>query len=89
MHELKVIHRDLKLPNILIHDGILKIADLGFARVLDEQDCANTILGTPLTMAPEVLKQEVYTIKADMYSMGVIFYQILFEGAFPFNARSE
>lgn len=40
-------------------------------------------------MAPEVLENKPYNIKADMYSFGVIFYQILFNGEYPFRARSE
>ena len=38
LHELNVIHRDLKLPNILIHKGMFKIADLGFAKMLNNQN---------------------------------------------------
>ena len=59
LHEHNVIHRDLKLANILRNnDGELKIADLGFAKQLNsEQDLTRTLLGTSVTMAPEVLER--------------------------------
>ena len=43
LHEMNVIHRDLKLPNILISNGILKIGDLGFAKRLDDRVSIKTI----------------------------------------------
>ena len=48
------MHRDFKLANVLLHNGICKIADLGFAKQMDK-NMAHTVLGTSLTMAPEVL----------------------------------
>lgn len=75
MHEINVVHRDLKLANILRHNGVLKIADFGFAKELKHQkELAKTILGTSLTMAPEVLSGLKYGMEADVYSLGVIFY---------------
>lgn len=46
------MHRDFKLANILLHDGNIKIADFGFAKLLSEEDYATTMLGSPLNMAP-------------------------------------
>lgn len=46
------MHRDFKLPNLLLHDRVCKIADLGFAKQMKDQDLTNTILGTEITMAP-------------------------------------
>lgn len=47
------MHRDFKLPNVLKNDGVIKIADFGFAKLLgDEDEQAQTILGSPLNMAP-------------------------------------
>ena len=69
------MHRDLKLANILIHKSICKIADLGFAKALeDENAMTKTILGTSLTMAPELLENKRYGTECDIYSLGVIFY---------------
>ncbi len=56
LREYKVVHRDLKLSNILVTDDFeIKIADFGFAKSLDENQYLNSWVGTPLTMAPEVL----------------------------------
>jgi serine/threonine-protein kinase ULK/ATG1 len=51
----KIMHRDFKLANILLHDGEIKIADFGFAKLLSQEDYTSTMLGSPLNMAPEVL----------------------------------
>ena len=45
---------------------------------------ANTYLGSPLTMAPEIAEKKAYTYKVDIYSLGVIFYQMLF-GDYPYK----
>ena len=50
-----IMHRDLKLSNILISNDILKLADFGVARTLGSNQFANTFCGTPLYMAPEIL----------------------------------
>jgi serine/threonine-protein kinase ULK/ATG1 len=68
------MHRDLKLANILKNNGSLKIADFGFARLLEDEDMATTMLGSPLNMAPEVLNGSVYGVKADIWSLGTVFY---------------
>nr|VVW87184.1 unnamed protein product [Nymphaea colorata] len=57
MHRHRIIHRDIKAENILSHNGVYKIADLGFSKqmVCPEDSLKQTTLGTPTTMAPEVL----------------------------------
>ncbi len=52
LHKHKIIHRDLKLANLLRHDGIVKIADFGFSKILGEDELTKTMLGSPLNMAP-------------------------------------
>ena len=49
----KIMHRDFKLANILLHDGNIKIADFGFSKLLGSENLASTMLGSPLNMAPE------------------------------------
>lgn len=85
LRKYKIFHRDIKLANLFIDDGRLVIGDFGFAKSGVEQ--TSTVLGTPLTMAPELLlnsKDSVkYGPKADIWSIGVVFYQLLF-GQLPF-----
>ena len=55
-----------------------KIADFGFSKMLGGEHLAETMLGSPLNMAPEVLNNLEYSNKADMYSLGVCYYWMLF-----------
>lgn len=83
-----IIHRDLKPQNILISsNNALKIADFGFAKFFRGDEIENTVCGSPLYMAPEIMKDHEYTIKADLWSLGVILYQLLF-GKAPFKSKS-
>ena len=74
----KIMHRDFKLANILLHEGCIKIADFGFAKLLSNEDYATTMLGSPLNMAPEVLGGNKYNSKADIYSIGACIYEMLY-----------
>ena len=87
LHEKRIMHRDIKLANIFLHNDNVVIGDFGFAKQGYLQ--ATTILGTPLTMAPELLFKlsSSYTNKADLWSIGVVFYQMLF-GEVPFDANT-
>ena len=74
----KLIHRDIKLKNILLKDGIIKIGDFGISKSIS--DTTRTITfkgyGTAEYIAPEGWRFEKNTIKMDIYSMGIVFYQI-------------
>jgi len=81
----KIMHRDFKLANILKHNGNIKIADFGFSKLLGNDSKATTMLGSPLNMAPEILNGSEYDNKADIWSIGTVFYELLF-GRSPFVA---
>ena len=94
LHENNIIHRDLKLGNVLIKytneekiKFIPKLCDYGFSKELSNPS-TGTHLGTPATMAPEVMKDKPYNSKADLWSIGVIIYQLHFKGL-PFPGISE
>jgi serine/threonine protein kinase len=76
LHKQNIIHRDLKPDNILITNGIngrfVKIADFGYAKVLDKTKLHTKDRGTLKYMAPEVGSSQKYNFKADIYSLGFI-----------------
>lgn len=89
LHEKNIIHRDFKAENVLLRAGELKIADFGFAKMLTgENSVTNTYVGTPLTMAPEVYAGTDYGMKADLWSLGIVYYQMIF-GRCPYEGKSE
>jgi len=82
-NKVTIMHRDIKPANILFHKGKMKIADFGFAKFVDENlkdtKLQHTILGTPLYMTPQILADDAYTTKCDVWSTGVVIYQCLFK----------
>ncbi len=83
-HRHGVLHKDMKPDNVLIdNDGVLKIIDFGIACLANAQDADQTIMGTPAYMSPEQLRGEKLDARSDIYSMGVIVYELL-TGKSPF-----
>jgi len=83
-----IIHRDLKPANILIKDGVCKISDFGFAKNTATNAFLRSIVGTPLYMSPQLLKGIRYTSKSDLWSIGLIYYEML-HGCTPWPANNE
>ncbi len=88
-HKVGIVHRDLKPPNILINDDdLLKIVDFGVAAAQSSGDTALTktgyVIGSPKYMAPEQILGKKVNHTADIYSLGVILYEMV-TGAPPFS----
>ena len=89
LHSNRITHRDMKLQNILIgaHRRV-KLCDFGFARAMSSNTVMLTsIKATPLYMAPELVKEQPYDLTADLWSLGVILYE-LFVDLPPFYTNS-
>ena len=88
LHENNIIHRDLKLKNILVTDSNdIVISDFGFARDGDSNTMFDTLCGSPMYMAPEIMTHKSYDNKSDLWSVGVIMYELLF-GTTPYHAKN-
>ncbi len=89
VHQVGIIHRDLKAENILVtNDGQLKIMDFGVAKVQkNDLTIAGEIVGSSCYMSPEVWKGDPVTNKSDIYSLGVLAYQML-TNHFPFDGEN-
>lgn len=74
-HQYNIVHRDLKLENLMVNNGVIKIIDFGLAG-----DCTNSALNTPCGTlhytAPEVLNSYDYGTKADMWSFGMFIIHV-------------
>ena len=98
LHEKKIIHRDLKLENIMVSDVEkdvltgeeyfwIKIIDFGTAKIFEKNKTEKSIIGSSYYIAPEVLRQK-YNEKCDTWSVGVILYMTLV-GVAPFDGRTD
>jgi serine/threonine protein kinase len=88
IYKENILHRDLKPSNILFHNDIVKIADFGFCKKMSSsQEITFTMVGSPIYMAPEILKGYPYNIKADVWSLGVVLYEMLF-GVCPYEDKT-
>lgn len=85
-HEVGVMHRDLKPSNVMIDEqGNVRITDFGLAGLEEELVGENMIAGTPAYMAPEQLEGRTFTVRSDIYSLGLLLYE-LFTGKKAFDA---
>jgi serine/threonine-protein kinase len=89
-HSLGIIHRDIKPENVMVRkDGAIKLMDFGVAQVVDLERMTVTgqILGSPAYMAPEVLDGKTLDFRSDIFSVGVMLYQMA-TGALPFSGKN-
>ena len=88
LHRLNIMHRDIKPSNILLDSGEIKLADFGFCKKMKgEFEMTKSIVGSPIYMAPELLQGRYYCTKADIWSLGVMLYEML-HGKCPYEENS-
>ncbi len=87
-HQAGVLHRDIKPENLLYdRKGVVKLGDFGIARALDtdaRRTATGTVIGTPAYMSPEQVRGDDLTPASDVYSVGIMAYELL-SGRFPFD----
>lgn len=90
-HSQNIIHRDLKPENVLFeakNSTNVRLVDFGFAKFFNPKKGLNEVLGTPLFIAPEILERKTYHLSADVWSLGVIVYNMIC-GSEPFSGKDR
>ena len=85
LHSKSIVHRDLKPANILLKEGRVKLSDFGLSRELDA--LCETMCGSPLYMAPEILRRQPYSANSDLWSLGCVLYEMLLKRP-PYQASN-
>ena len=87
VHGAGLLHRDIKAQNVMrASDGRIVLMDFGAGR-MRATAIASDLVGTPLYLAPEVLRGELATVRSDIYSLGVLLYRLVV-GTFPVDGRT-
>ncbi|CAK67469.1 unnamed protein product (macronuclear) [Paramecium tetraurelia] len=90
LHDKKIIHRDIKPANILKSNGSYKLADFGFAVIENQYESIikKFNVGTPMYMAPETAQNNVYSEKSDIWSLGIVLFQMIYR-ELPLFSKQE
>jgi NIMA (never in mitosis gene a)-related kinase len=79
MHDRKILHRDIKTKNVFLaeHESTVVLGDMGISKVLEfTGQCANTAIGSPYYLSPEIYKGTSYDTGTDIWSLGCILYEL-------------
>jgi NIMA (never in mitosis gene a)-related kinase 1/4/5 len=88
LHELNILHRDLKSANVFMSsDGVVKLGDLNVSKVAQQNGLLMTQTGTPYYASPEVWKDQPYDNKSDIWSLGCVIYEMTTLNP-PFRAQN-
>lgn len=92
VHNENIVHRDLKPANVFLTDlGVIKLLDFGLVKMLDYTTLTTMPgrdIGTPLYIAPEILRGDAIDFRADFYSLGILIYHFITKGQYPFWANT-
>ena len=93
LHSYGIAHRDLKLENILVDTSVspiqTKIIDFGLSKIVAFNETMEEKYGTLLYLPPEIIENEKYTHKIDIWDFGIIAFSIINSGNHPFSSESE
>jgi NIMA (never in mitosis gene a)-related kinase len=90
LHANRILHRDIKTINMfLTKEERVKIGDLGVAKMLNEtSNMAQTVVGTPYYLSPELCEEKPYNNKSDIWSLGCVLYELC-TLKHPFEAQNQ
>lgn len=78
LHRSHILHRDIKLENMMYNNSMVKIVDLGCSNFYGSSIQRKTVIGTRLYYSPEILLQEEQNDKLDVWCLGVVLYELLY-----------
>lgn len=92
LNEKNILHRDIKLENVMLNDCTPKLCDFGFGKIVEEdvnEAKLQSYKCTPIYAAPQILVGEPYSSKCDIWSMGCMLYEMVFGyQKYPFIGRN-
>lgn len=78
LHSKKIVYRDLKPENVLMgEDGYVCLTDFGLAKILEQNEVAQTFCGTPEYLAPEILAETGHSFGVDWWTLGILCYEMV------------